>query len=141
MTRTLRPVGTVVPARFPGLCRNCRRDYQRGDLIRKAAEKVWIHDACPDGELTPTTPAATNSPNAADVRAIVREELEGATLKVDEAEVRALIDADVERIVGKTRDELLAQGVVTQHLEIGCHFTNCGHNSFSFSLTAVTVLD
>jgi MoxR-like ATPase len=109
----------VVPARFPGFCRNCRHGYDRGDLIRKAAEKVWIHDACPNGE---TQASATPTQNMAHelqlVRGIVRDELAGATLKVDEAEVRALIDADVERIVGKTRDELLASGVVTQQLEV-----------------------
>jgi hypothetical protein len=103
------------------LCRNCRNCYQHGDLIRKAADKVWIHDACPNGEAQPksvsfATPEPT--PYAIDVRAVVREELENAILKVDEAEVRSLIDADVERIVGKTRDEMLAQGVVKQQLEV-----------------------
>ena len=37
---------------------------------------------------------------------------------MDEAEVQALIDADLERIVGRTRDELLAPGVVKQQLEV-----------------------
>jgi hypothetical protein len=40
----------VIPARFSGFCRNCRHRYERGDLIRKAADKVWIHDTCPNGE-------------------------------------------------------------------------------------------
>jgi midasin (ATPase involved in ribosome maturation) len=121
MTHTLRPIGTVVPARFPGLCRNCRHAYDRGQLIRKVADKVWIHDACPNGEPPPATVAYTTpeaTPSAIDVRAVVREELAGATLKVDEAEVRSLIDADVERIVGQTRDQMLAQGVVKQQLEV-----------------------
>jgi hypothetical protein len=77
-----------------------------------------------------------------DVRAIVREELAGATLKVDEAEVRQLIDGDVQRIattatadlmaltrnlvaqaVDATKAELVAAGVVKQTLEVklpGC---------------------
>ena len=127
MTRTSRPIGTVVPARFPGLCRNCRSGYQRGDLIRKTADKVWIHDACPNGEPQPATEPTSNGTGyrtheepmvAAMVTSLVRAELENATLKVDEAEVRALIDADVERIVGQTRDEMLAQGVVKQQLEV-----------------------
>ena len=50
MTKTSRPIGTVIPARFAGLCRNCRQNYERGNLIRKAADKVWIHDTCPNGE-------------------------------------------------------------------------------------------
>jgi MoxR-like ATPase len=120
-TKTSRPIGTVIPARFSGLCRNCRQDYQRGDLICKAADKVWIHDACPNGE----PPVASNSAPTEDmahelqlVRGIVRDELAGATLKVDEAEVHAMIDADVVRIVSKTREEMLAQGVVKQQLEV-----------------------
>lgn len=125
MTRTTKPIGAVVPARFAGFCRNCRHDYQAGDRIRKAAEKVWIHDVCPNGTpqlATPSTPppglrtAAVADPEL--IRDIVRDELAGATLRVDEAEVKALIDADVERIVGKTRDEMLAQGVVKQQLEV-----------------------
>jgi MoxR-like ATPase len=122
MTRTSRPIGTIVPARFPGFCRNCRHGYDRGDLIRKAADRVWIHDACPNDEPPPVATSAAPTENMAHelqlVRGIVRDELAGATLRVDEAEVRALIDADVERIVGRTRDELLAQGVVTQRLEV-----------------------
>ncbi len=122
MTKTSRPIGTVIPARFPGLCRNCRQDYQRGDLIRKAADKVWIHDACPNGESlqpsSPVTPTENMAHELQLVRGIVRDELAGATLKVDEAEVRLLIDADVTRIVSKTREEMLAQGVVKQQIEV-----------------------
>ena len=122
MTRTSHPIGTVIPARFPGFCRNCRQGYQRGDLIRKPADKVWIHDACPNGEPHPLASPSAPTENMAHelqlVRGIVRDELAGATLSVDEAEVRALIDADVERIVGRTRDEMLAQGVITQQLEV-----------------------
>ena len=125
MTKTSRPIGTVVPARFPGFCRNCRRGYDRGQLIRKVADKVWIHDACPTGEppaaVNYTTPEPSSNghvPPTIDVRSVVREELAGATLKVDEAEVRSLIDADVQRIVGRTRDEMLAQGVVKQQIEV-----------------------
>jgi MoxR-like ATPase len=125
MTTTSRPNGTVVPARFPGLCRNCRNSYQRGDLIRKAADKVWIYDACPNGEPQPAVESSSNgytTPRAFEemdlIRGIVRDELADATLKVDEAEVRAMIDADVTRIVEQTRDELLAQGVVKQQIEV-----------------------
>ena len=39
MTSTSRPIGTVIPARYRGFCRNCRHSYERGDLIRKAADK------------------------------------------------------------------------------------------------------
>jgi MoxR-like ATPase len=120
MTKTIRPIGTVVPARFPGFCRNCRRAYDRSELIRKVAEKVWIHDTCPNGEPRPTAEPSGNG-HATEpefIRGIVRDELAGATLSVDEAEVRTLIDADVERIVGRTRDELLAQGCVKQQLEV-----------------------
>jgi hypothetical protein len=125
MTKTPRPIGTVVPARFPGLCRNCRHAYDRGQLIRKVADKVWIHDACPTGEPSVGSPSTNGysmsepvTPAAVDVRTIVREELAGATLSVDEAEVKALIDADVGRIVGQTCDDLLARGVIKQQLEV-----------------------
>ena len=122
MTRTSRPIGTVIPARFSGLCRNCRNGYQRGDLIRKAADKVWIHDACPNGESVPVASSATPTENMVHelqlVRGIVRDELAGATLRVDEAEVHAMIDADVARIVEQTKAEMLAQGVVKQQLEV-----------------------
>jgi hypothetical protein len=124
VTKTLRPVGTVVPARFPGLCRNCRHAYDRGQLIRKVADKVWIHDACPTGEPSAAPPSTNghstpeSAPSAIDVRSIVREELAGATLRVDEAEVKALIDAETQRIVDRTTADLLAHGVVTQQLEV-----------------------
>ena len=122
MTRTSRPVGTVILARFTGLCRNCRQSYQPGDLIRKAADKVWIHDTCPNGEPVPVASPITPTENMAHelqlVRGIVRDELAGATLRVDEAEVHAMIDADVARIVEQTKAEMLAQGVIKQQLEV-----------------------
>src|SRR5271168_911427 len=121
-TKASRPIGTVIPARFAGLCRNCRQSYERGDPIRKAADKVWIHDACRNGEPLPAVSPVTPTENMAHelqlVRGIVRDELAGATLKVDEAEVHAMIDADVARIVGQTKAEMLAQGVVEQQIEV-----------------------
>ena len=98
MTSTSRPIGTVIPARYRGFCRNCRQSYERGDLIRKAADKVWIHDTCPNGEPLPDAavqPTANGFQDIDLVRGIVRDELAGATLQVDEAEVKALIDAIV----------------------------------------------
>ena len=125
MTRTSRSVGTVILARFTGLCRNCRQSYQPGDLIRKAADRVWIHDTCPNGEPVPAS-SATPTENMAHelhlVRGIVRDELAGATLKVDEAEVHAMIDADVARIVEQTKAEISpgrGQATARSHSPLG----------------------
>src|SRR5258708_6938405 len=137
MTRTSRPIGTVIPARFPSLCRNCRHSYQSGDLIRKAADKVWVHDTCPNGEAA-VAPKEKMAHELQLVRGIVRDELAGATLKVDEAEVLAVVARDVQGIVSRVYDSLapkaeavtklvadaieqtkaalLAAGVVTQQL-------------------------
>ena len=71
MTKTSRPIGTVIPARFPGLCRNCREAYDRGQLIRKVADKVWIHDACPNGEPPPLTNGYTTPQRLQLVHAVI----------------------------------------------------------------------
>ena len=67
---------------------------------------------------SPATPTENMAHELQLVRGIVRDELAGATLKVDEAEVHAMIDADVARIVEQTKAEMLAQGVVKQQLEV-----------------------
>src|SRR5262245_54308175 len=172
MVRTSRrPVGSVVPAMFDGYCRACRRDYLKGTPIRKAAQKVWVHEHCPDPTDTPPAepPAITPPPaptisavaDGVDVRAIVRDELSAATLAVDEAEVKAMvagemsatvdrvsaiadaaqitldgagatcerakaavadvyreITAQVSAIVTKTKDEMLAAGLIKQVVSI-----------------------
>ena len=113
MTRTSQPVGTVIPARFPNLCRNCRHGYQRGDLIRKAADRVWVHHTCPNGQPLPSAtvtpavngfhdigPGSRNRPRRAGGAYPLRRRGRGPGAD----------DADVDRIVGKTKAEMLVQG-------------------------------
>lgn len=134
MARRQFPVGSVIPAAYPGVCRACSANYDTGTRIKKTAFKQWVHESCPgtngqeqhNGEHNDhvPTPAPQQAPQADrtlirdSVRDVVREELQGATLAVDEAEVKAMVDADVQRIVEKTKAEMLAQGVIKQQIEV-----------------------
>lgn len=126
-------VGSVIPAAYSGTCKACGSEYAVGSMIRKTGFKHWVHDTCSgqngtqhngdqNGHVPPPAPQlppqAESTLDRDSVRDVVRQELEGATLSVDEAEVKALVDADVARIVEKTKAELLAQGVIKQAIEV-----------------------
>lgn len=115
-------IGTTIPARYEGFCKACGQTYPPGELITKVAHKTWVHQGCvarwhqlasaaaaPGAEASP--PAATEpvAPPGipADLRAIVRKELEGAELSVDEQEVRLVV-----------RDEMVKAGTLKVELEV-----------------------
>lgn len=52
------------------------------------------------------------------IREVVRGELSKATLNVDEAEVRKLIDMDVERIITETKNAMIKSGLIKTALEV-----------------------
>jgi MoxR-like ATPase len=114
-------LGTVLPARFPGVCKQCRLPYQAGEQIKKVAFKTWVCAKCAgingDGHsLQPITPPATNGSNGDQIRqrveegwirSVVRNELEGAELTVDQNEVRETV-----------RDEMTKAGVLKVEIEV-----------------------
>jgi cobaltochelatase CobS len=102
-------VGTVIAARYDGYCRACGATYQAGEPIRKVAPKTWHHATCP-AHSTPVgdTPSAQDVPAQVTegyIASVVRHELEGATLAVDEGEVRGMV-----------RDELTQAGVIKHEI-------------------------
>lgn len=119
-TKTKAAVGTTINSRFAGYCRKCDRGFSAGEPITKVAEKVWVHKDCAshripepqtqaEPRIEPTVPAPTK-PVAEEmelVRAIVRDELTGATLSVDQDEVRGVV-----------RDELTKAGVCVHKIQV-----------------------
>jgi MoxR-like ATPase len=100
----------VINARYDGICRACRHPYRTGDRILKVAHRTYHHEVCPDHQTT--IPPATDQDVAAQVtasfiEAVVRHELEGATLAVDEGEVRGIV-----------RDELTQAGVIKHEIVV-----------------------
>jgi MoxR-like ATPase len=125
MTKTRgpgRPVGTTIPARFKGHCKQCGSSYSAGAPITKIADKTWVHAACA-GQLPPAAhdvPSFSNGeaplPEASsladrvtadEIHQMVRAELEGAELSVDESEVRAVV-----------RDEMAKAGALKVEIEV-----------------------
>ncbi len=115
-------VGQTIPARFEGRCRVCGQGYPEGEPITKVAFKTWVHAGCAgrfqnNGTSAPSaapaeTLAATEkmqatalSPEA--MREVIRKELEGAELSVDEKEVRSVV-----------RDEMVKGGVIKFEIDV-----------------------
>jgi MoxR-like ATPase len=113
----------TIPARYNGFCRQCRQTYAAGSPITKVAHRTWVHEACATDNPLPTTtdpveppavlPLANDGPKDAElirvekIAEIVHKELEGATLSVDEDEVRPVV-----------RDELQKAGIVKHVIEV-----------------------
>src|SRR5262245_10368722 len=123
----------TLPAKFRGFCWHCRTGYDAGEPISNPSGKTWVHEACVEPFLQarngkpvlppvseefkpidlpsqgdqPVTPVPVNVVDAAKVREPVRSELEGATLEVDNDEVRGIV-----------RDELGKAGVVRHEIVV-----------------------
>ena len=113
----------VIRAAFAGRCKVCRSRFSVGDPIGKVGYKTWVCQNCfviGNGHAEPAAPEppdvpveesvpepAAPAPAEANIRAVVRKELEGATLQVDEGEVRGLV-----------RDELTQAGVIRHEVVV-----------------------
>lgn len=117
-----RSVGDTIISKFSGFCPICRKPWGAGERITKVAEKCWQHEicaaaagavptACDQSHSEPMSFAGQMQVEA--IRQTVREELSGATLEVDQAEVRGVV-----------RDELTKSGVTIHKIEVtspGCN--------------------
>jgi hypothetical protein len=124
-------IGGTICARFNGFCWACQGEYKQGDLITKVGNRTWQHASCAskaakppateptflpiasssEGSEATSAPAlATPAASALDpevLRKLVRDELEGATLTVDDSDVRPIV-----------RDELTKAGIIRHEIVV-----------------------
>lgn len=140
-TKRSAPVGSVLAAKFDGVCKACGKPYLAGTIIKKTGYKTWVHSPeCPGSPSPSPSPSnngyhadpvpepvpSTQSIDPDSIRVIVRDELQGANLQVDEAEVKALaksvakdvVHSDMDSIIKRTRDDLLKAGIIKQVIEV-----------------------